>query len=212
MSRAEGPVASRTTGDRTSSPPARRTPRTSPSDTDNSSTRAPNRTVAPREASSARIRRQKCRSRSVPTCGFASLTSPGIPANSAKVDTTWSTRGSPIRVVSFPSENVPAPPSPNWALLSGSRVPSRQNRATSSPRSSTGRPRSSTTGGAPNRASVRAANNPAGPAPTTTGGRSGRRTGDRGKGSGGASYRFAPGTRAHAASSIAGEPREHSTV
>src|SRR3970282_2284099 len=137
---------------------------------------------------------------------------PGIPAYSAKTAPPGAPGGSPIRVVSSPSENVPAPPSPNCALLSGSRVPSRQNRATSPARSSTGRPRSRITGGAPNRASVRAAKSPAGPAPTTTGGRSGRRTEVFGNGSGGASYRLAPGTRAQAASSSAGEAREDSHV
>ena len=73
-------------------------------------------------------------------------------------------------VVSFPSEKVPAPPSPNCTLEDWESAPVRQKCSTSAVRSSTSRPRSSTMGGRPARARVRAANSPAGPIPTTTGG------------------------------------------
>jgi len=46
------------------------------------------------------------------------------------------------RVVSLPSEKVPAPPSPNCTLLSGSRWPFCQNAPTWRTRSSTAHPRS----------------------------------------------------------------------
>ena len=70
---------------------------------------------------------------------------------------------------SLPSENAPAPPSPNCTLLAGFSAPPRQNDSTSSARASTGLPRSTTTGASPARASLSAANSPAGPMPTTSG-------------------------------------------
>ena len=72
-------------------------------------------------------------------------------------------------VVSFPSENVPAPPSPNWTLELVSSSPVFQKCSTSRVLSSTLRPRSNTTGRAPASASMRAANMPHGPKPTMTG-------------------------------------------
>lgn len=89
---------------------------------------------------------------------------------SMKVSRTVPIRASCVPVVSFPSEKVPAPPSPNWTLVAGSREPVCQNRSTSRVRSSTGAPRSNTTEGIPFRARYRAAKSPAGPVPTTTGG------------------------------------------
>ena len=54
-----------------------------------------------------------------------------------------------IRVLSLPSEKVPAPPSPNWTLEAVSKIPVSQNRATSSALFSTGRPLSIRSGGCP---------------------------------------------------------------
>lgn len=95
-----------------------------------------------------------------------------------KVSNTVPMRGSWVPVVSFPSEKVPAPPSPNWTLEAGWSSPVCQNRSTRRVRSSTGAPRSSTMEGSPLRARYSAAKSPAGPMPTTTGGRGEvRRTG-----------------------------------
>ena len=51
------------------------------------------------------------------------------------------------RVVSFPSEKVPAPPAPNWTLLTGSSCPVCQNVSTSFTRWARSRPRSTTRDG-----------------------------------------------------------------
>ena len=91
-----------------------------------------------------------------------------------KVSSTWEMRLSWVSVVSFPSEKVPAPPSPNCTLEEGERTPLCQKRSTSAVRSSTRLPRSSTMGARPALARVRAAKSPAGPMPTTTGGCLGR--------------------------------------
>ena len=65
--------------------------------------------------------------------------------------------------LSLPSEKAPAPPSPNCTLLSGSSAAPFQKAFTSRARSSTLLPRSITSGARPMRASVSAANSPAGP-------------------------------------------------
>ena len=72
-------------------------------------------------------------------------------------------------VFSFPSENVPAPPSPNCTLHSGSSVPVFQNSSTAACRALASCPRSSTSGRSPAMLSTSAANIPAGPNPTITG-------------------------------------------
>ena len=74
-----------------------------------------------------------------------------------------------IPLVSFPSENVPAPPSPNRILESSFRTPSLLNASTSLTRSDMPLPRSMTIGLYPFLASSRAANIPHGPNPTITG-------------------------------------------
>ena len=59
-------------------------------------------------------------SRSVPMCGLASTRmSAGAPA-STKASSTWRIWGDLIPVFSLPSENVPAPPSPNWMFVRSS--------------------------------------------------------------------------------------------
>ena len=111
-----------------------------------------------------------CRSISVPMWGLCRYRiSSGAPA-ATKSASTCPISGSLTRVVSLPSEKVPAPPSPNCTLDLSSKPPPDQNLAISSWRLSTSQPRSTTTGRQPCRASVRAANMPAGPKPTTTGG------------------------------------------
>ena len=95
-------------------------------------------------------------------------TSSGAPC-ATSVSSTVLMRPSWVPVVSLPSENVPAPPSPNCTLDVSSSSPVRQKCSTSRARSSTGFPRSSTTEGTPARARYRAQNNPAGPMPTMTG-------------------------------------------
>ena len=85
---------------------------------------------------------------SVPICGFPSYKmDAGAPA-STKIRST--SRFLPslsfTSVFSFPSEKVPAPPSPNCALHSVSSTPSSQKDSTALHRSSTCRPRSKSTG------------------------------------------------------------------
>lgn len=64
---------------------------------------------------------------SVPICGLAFVRiSFGAP-KSTKRSRTYLQRGSFIRVVSLPSENVPAPPSPNCTLQLVSSSPVSQN-------------------------------------------------------------------------------------
>ena len=72
-------------------------------------------------------------------------------------------------VLSLPSENAPAPPSPNCTLDCSSKMPCARILATSLALPSTSRPRSSNSGCRPALAKINAANKPAGPPPTTTG-------------------------------------------
>ena len=73
------------------------------------------------------------------------------------------------RVFNFPSEKVPAPPSPNCTFEAVFNMPSFQNCSTTFWRSLTGAPRSITRGSYPSKASKYAQNRPAGPLPITTG-------------------------------------------
>ena len=85
-------------------------------------------------------------STSVPICGFdATVISSGAPKR-ASVLITSSARSSFMRVVSFPSENVPAPPSPNIMLLCSLSSPPLKKHSTSLFRLSIGIPRSITIG------------------------------------------------------------------
>lgn len=97
---------------------------------------------------------------------------------------TFRTSGWLMRVLSFPSVYAPAPPSPKFMLLSGSRLPSRMSRVTSFLRWTTSRPRSRSTDGTPRSRSPSAQKRPAGPVPTMIGRRSGERTFDGGGGGG----------------------------
>ena len=127
------------------------------------------RTSPPRDSISPRMARMTPRSRSVPMWGFCrQAMSSGAPW-SRKAPVTKAQSGSPMRVVSLPSEKVPAPPSPNWMLAFSSSSPAASNRCTACTRRSRSGPRSSTRGRYPDRASSKAANSPAGPSPTTTG-------------------------------------------
>ena len=80
-------------------------------------------------------------------------------------------------VPSLPSEKVPAPPSPNWTLHSGSSSPPARKASTFFFRVSASAPRSRTMGRSPAMLSTSAANIPPGPKPATTGRSSERRTG-----------------------------------
>ena len=140
-----------------------------PSRTVMSVTRQPKRTSPPCARISARSPLTARRRRSVPTCGFACHKMSGqSPARASSVSTKRQ-RASLMPVLSLPSENAPAPPSPNCTLQEGSSVPSAHSRSTAARRVSTSCPRSSSSGRAPARASTSAANSPAGPPPTTTG-------------------------------------------
>ena len=88
---------------------------------------------------------------------------------SAKVSITNLILGSLMPLVSFPSENVPAPPSPKRMLDSSLRMPLFLKDSTSLTRSDIPFPRSMTIGLYPFFASSRAANMPHGPNPTITG-------------------------------------------
>lgn len=128
-----------------------------------------NRTSPPREIISSRMAFTAPGRRSVPMWGLAShKISRGAPA-AANSRSTRRARASLVPVFSFPSEKVPAPPSPNCTLVSVSKRPVLQKRSTALARSSTQAPRSSTRGRWPARARIRAANRPAGPNPATTG-------------------------------------------
>ncbi len=125
-------------------------------------------TEKPEAMSRSRMPRTTARSRSVPMCGFdAYRISGGAPKSTKR----WSTQpqfASFTLVVSFPSEKVPAPPSPNCTLLSAQSSPRRQKRETSFARRSTSRPRSRILAVRPYSASLSAAKSPAGPMPTMT--------------------------------------------
>ena len=90
---------------------------------------------------------------------------------SARISRTFLLRpdGSFTNVLSFPSEKVPAPPSPNWTFDSGLSSPPRQKASTFCVLESTSSPRSRIRGEKPALASIRPQNMPAGPNPTITG-------------------------------------------
>ena len=106
---------------------------------------------------------------SVPICGFCLYKISSLAPCLCSSLKTFLVRKSFIPVVSFPSEKVPAPPSPNCTFDSGFKVPSLQKFSTSLLLSSTFFPRSKTMGLYPDCARIRAANIPAGPNPTITG-------------------------------------------
>ena len=106
---------------------------------------------------------------SVPMWGLASYTTLSGAPWAANCSRTQEMRGSWVPVFSFPSEKVPAPPSPNWTLQSGSSAPPARKASTAALRLFASLPRSITRGLAPAFASSRAANMPAGPKPATTG-------------------------------------------
>ena len=89
-----------------------------------------------------------------------------------KLTNSWITflqYGLLIPVVNLPSENVPAPPSPNWTLDKVFNFPVFKKDSTSFFLSSTVFPCSIIIGFIPFCTNVRAAKRPAGPAPTITG-------------------------------------------
>ena len=105
---------------------------------------------------------------SVPTCGVPlQAIFSGAPAliSSVKI---YLERGSFMRVYNFPSEKVPAPPSPNWMFDFGLKVLFWENASTSLILASTSLPLSIRSGLSPALANRRVANRPHGPLPTTT--------------------------------------------
>ena len=183
VSRALWPSASTTWSARSSSPSARVTPRRwrTPSasiSTSTSSTRLPKRTSPPSDSMVARMCSTIDTSRKVPMCGLLTYRiSSGAPAatNSSSTLRPWCCL-SLIWLYSLPSENVPAPPSPNCTLDSGSSTLRRHRPKVSTVRSRTALPRSRMIGLKPICASTSPANRPQGPMPTTSG-RSGNRAG-----------------------------------
>ena len=93
---------------------------------------------------------------------------------SARIRLTQPVYGFLTRVVSLPSEKVPAPPSPKWTWLSGFRIPSLPEGTDIGETLRNGLAPLQEQDGHPLPARVRAAKSPAGPQPTTTGLRSGR--------------------------------------
>ena len=171
VSRAPWPMArtSAAQGIRSSRPPHfTRTPLSVPPSCSRPQSVVEKRTSPPIASIFCRRWETTSRRRSVPICGLARYAiSAGAPC-STSTRSTLAARGSLMRVVSFPSENVPAPPSPNMTLLSGSNAPPLQKRCTSAVRSDTGLPRSTTSGWYPCCARQYAANSPAGPNPATS--------------------------------------------
>ena len=106
------------------------------------------RTSPPRLSISFLMLRTISTRRSVPICGFASYVMLSSAPCSTKISRTLLIRPytSLTCVFSFPSEKVPAPPSPNCALDSGLSFPPFQNESTDFILSSTASPRSTTTG------------------------------------------------------------------
>ena len=149
------------------------TPRKAPPERRRSLSLHPKRISPPRERI-CRLRFPTTSARtSVPTWGMASQRMRCCAPKPANRRSTYAAAEPPTPVFSFPSEKVPAPPSPNCTLHSVSRMPFSRNRRTFSRRCSTGRPRSKTSGRRPASASARAMNMPAGPKPATSGRRSG---------------------------------------
>ena len=106
---------------------------------------------------------------SVPMCGlFIYEISSGAP-NLTNVSITSLHNGLCKFVVSFPSEKVPAPPSPNCTFEQVFNIRSFKNNSTSFCLSSTVLPCSTIIGLTPFSIRVSAQNNPAGPAPIITG-------------------------------------------
>ena len=126
MSRAECPGAStRASQSRRYVPwgPSTRTPVSIPSPVSRPVSRWPKRTSHPRAMSSWRMRFTTWRRMSVPMWGlWDHFTSAGAPAPT-RASITAEMRGSWVPVVNFPSEKVPAPPSPNCTLEAGSSAP-----------------------------------------------------------------------------------------
>ena len=140
-----------------------------PPSTSSPTSRVSKRTSPPRETIFSRSAFTTPGSRSVPMWGLARYRiSSGAP-HSQRILSAMAQRGSLMPVVSLPSENAPAPPSPNCTFERGLNAPPDQKDATAAARRATSCPRSTTMGRAPLSASVYAANSPAGPRPTTTG-------------------------------------------
>ena len=93
----------------------------------------------------------------------------GLAPASINSSYTFETRMFFMRVVSFPSEKVPAPPSPNCTLDDSKSFPLVKNSLISLVRCSTAWPRSIMIGFSPASAKIRPAYIPLGPNPTIIG-------------------------------------------
>ena len=146
------------------------TPRTAPRASSSMSvTCVRKRTSPPHERMRATMLVTTSGRTSEPMCGLASQRmSRGEPA-STSVRRTRRCRGFLVPVLSLPSENVPAPPSPNWMLDAGSSSPVALKWRTALVRLVASSPCSMRRGARPASARVRAAKSPAHPAPTTMG-------------------------------------------
>ena len=124
------------------------TPHSVPSSTKSPVTFAPKRTSPPISIIKSRIPTTTCFKISVPICGLLSYKMCAGAPNSVKIRSTslFLPYLSFTSVLSFPSEKVPAPPSPNCTLDSGLRLPPCQYASTSFERVSTSKPRSSKIG------------------------------------------------------------------
>ena len=112
-------------------------------------------------------------STSLPTWGLASHRICGWAPASTKVSRMRRWAGLLVPVCSLPSENVPAPPTPYWMLLSTSSSPVALCASTTLLRRAASSPRSTSRGERPALARESAQKRPAQPAPTTTGRASG---------------------------------------
>ena len=110
--RALCPAATTTASESSVSPPASLTPRQTLSRITIPSTRVSQRNVPPSDSIFARSDAMMPGRRSEPRCGWLKYRMDGSAPQAANVSRTYITAGSWMRVKSFPSDHVPAPPSP----------------------------------------------------------------------------------------------------
>ena len=118
---------------------------------ENPVTQVSNKNSTPFSVINSRIRFITSARISVPICGLFSYKICSGAPNFTNVSRTkrFLPMGSLTNVFNFPSEKVPAPPSPNWTFEAVSKTPVSQNFCTSAVRSSTFLPRSVTIGWKP---------------------------------------------------------------
>ena len=149
VSRALWPMASTALSQGMLSPLSSFTPERASPSSKNSVTRLQKRTSPPKAMIFFLRLWTTSSSTSVPTWGLASYRMSSRAPKATNCSRIQRILGLLIPVFSFPSEKVPAPPSPNWTLLLGSRVPFFQKAATFSWRDFASSPRSRTMGRCP---------------------------------------------------------------